>query len=134
EFTAPWSFREPASAIIAPHLSASAGHVIIYHLITEGRCVASLDGREPIPIASGDIVIFPHGDAHILGNGPTRTIDLESRLREILADGLKLARAGGGGELTKIVCGYMSCDPQLSSAFLAGLPPMFRVPIRDGAG
>ena len=134
EFTSPWSFREPASAVVAPHLSPSAGHLIIYHLITEGRCAANLEGGKPIGVGSGDIVIFPHGDAHILGNGSTQTIDLEMRLQEILSGGMKLARAGGGGEVTKIVCGYMSCDPQLSSALMAGLPPMFRVPIRDGPG
>jgi AraC-like DNA-binding protein len=134
EFTSPWSFREPPSAVVAPHLSPGAGHLIIYHLITEGRCAANLEGGKPIGVGSGDIVIFPHGDAHILGNGSTQTIDLEMRLQEILSGGMKLARAGGGGEVTKIVCGYMSCDPQLSSALMAGLPPMFRVPIRDGPG
>jgi AraC-like DNA-binding protein len=134
EFTSPWSVREPPSAVIAPHLSSSGGHVIIYHLITEGRCVAGLDGDKPIGIASGDLVIVPHGDAHILGNGSTKTVDVEPMLHEILAKGLKLARAGGGGEVTKLVCGYMSFDPQLGNALLAGLPPLFRVPIRDGAG
>jgi AraC-like DNA-binding protein len=131
EFTSPWSFREPPSAAVSPHLSPSGGHVIIYHLITQGRCSASLQGDKPIEIGSGDIVIFPHGDAHILGNGSTQTIDMEPRLHEILAQGLKLARAGGGGEITKLVCGYMSCDPQLSTVLLAGLPPLLRVPIRD---
>jgi AraC-like DNA-binding protein len=134
EFTAPWSFREPRSEVVAPHFAPGGGHVIIYHLLTEGRCTASIEGGKPISACSGDIVIFPHGDAHILGNGSTKTLDIESRLHEILAQGLKLACAGGGGEMTKIVCGYMSCDPQLSSALLAGLPPLLRVPIRDDAG
>ena len=133
EFTAPWSVREPRAEVVASHFAPGRGHVIIYHLLTEGRCVASLEGGKPIEIGSGDIVIFPHGDAHILGNGSTKTVDLEPRLHEILAQGLKLARAGGGGEMTRIVCGYMSCDPQLSGALLAGLPPMLRVPIRDDA-
>jgi AraC-like DNA-binding protein len=133
EFTAPWSFREPRSIAFAPHFSRSGGHVIIYHLITEGRCIARLEDDNPVDIRSGDIVIFPHGDAHILGNGSTKTVDMETGLHEILGKGLKLARAGGGGEVTKIVCGYMSCDPQLSGAFLAGLPPLLRVPIRDEA-
>jgi AraC-like DNA-binding protein len=133
EFTAPWSVREPRSEVLARHL-AGGGHVIIYHLLTEGRCAASLEDGKPIEMGSGDIVIFPHGDAHILGNGTTKVVDLEPRMPEVLAQGLKLARAGGGGELTRIICGYMSCDPQLSSELLVGLPPLFRVPIRDDAG
>jgi AraC-like DNA-binding protein len=134
EFTAPWSVREPRSEVVAPHFAPGGGHVIIYHLLTEGRCVASLEGGKPIEIGSGDIVICPHGDAHILGNGSTKAVDLEPKLQEILAQGLKLARAGGGGEITRIVCGYMSCDPQLSGSLLAGLPPLFRVPIGDDVG
>jgi AraC-like DNA-binding protein len=134
EFTAPWSVREPPSEVVAPHFASGGTHVIIYHLVTEGRCVASVEGGKPVEIGCGDIVIFPHGDAHILGNGSTKVIDLEPRLQEIRAQGLKLARDGGGGEMTRIVCGYMSCDPQLSSALLVGLPPLFRVPIRDDAG
>jgi len=133
EFTAPWSVREPRSEVVAPHLSPGGGHVIIYHLVTEGKCRASLDGGSSIEIGAGDIVIFPHGDAHVLGSGSTKTVDLGLKLREVVAQGLKPARVGGGGEMTRIVCGYMSCDPQLSSALLAGLPPLFRVPIRDDA-
>jgi AraC-like DNA-binding protein len=134
EFTAPWRVREPRSEVVAPHFAPPGGHVIIYHLLTEGRCVANIEGSKPVPIDSGDVVIFPHGDAHILGNGSAKTLDVEPNLQEILAKGLKLARAGGGGEATKIICGYMSCDPQLSSALLAGLPPLLKVPIRDDAG
>jgi AraC-like DNA-binding protein len=60
-------------------------------------------------------------------------VDLARELHRIFEEGLNLAQGGGGGEVTKFVCGYMSCDPQLSRAFLAGLSAMFRVNIRDGA-
>src|SRR5439155_20552866 len=46
-----------------------------------------------------------------------------------------LARAGGGGEATLFVCGYMECDRELSKTFLGGLPPVFKVNIKkDAAG
>jgi Cupin len=49
--------------------------------------------------------------------------------------GLKVARYGGVGELTKFVCGYMACDPSLSEAVLVRLPPMFVINIaNDPAG
>src|SRR5262245_49120185 len=134
EFTAPWSFRSPPSRVYLPYFAPGAGHVIIYHLLTEGRCVAGLEDGEPVVIAAGDVVIFPHGDAHIISNGRgAQIIDTERELQRILAQGLKVSRLGGGGEVTRIVCGYMSCDPQLSAALLSGLPPVFRVPIRDDA-
>lgn len=132
EFTAPWGFRAPPSRVLAPHF-AGVGHVIIYHLLTEGRAFASLEDDRRIPLTAGDIVVFPHGDAHIIGNGgPLEPVDQERELHRIFAQGLKLAHAGGGGEVTKFVCGYMSFDPQLSGVFLAGLPAMFKVHVRDG--
>jgi transcriptional regulator GlxA family with amidase domain len=44
-------------------------------------------------------------------------------------------RAGGGGAITRFVCGYLTCDPHLCRPILSGLPPVFKVNIRtDGAG
>ena len=40
EFSAPWSFRSPASCNVAPFVAAGAEHVIIYHLLTEGHASA----------------------------------------------------------------------------------------------
>ena len=132
EFTAPWSFRAPPSCVVVPYFAPGGGHVIIYHLLTEGRAFAGLEHGDRVPLTAGDIVIFPHGDAHILSNGaPVEPIDNERELHRILAQGLKLARAGGGGEVTRFVCGYMSCDPQLSRVLLGGLPSVLKVSIRD---
>jgi AraC-like DNA-binding protein len=134
EFTAPWAFRAPPSRVLVPHFAPGGGHVIIYHLLTEGRGFAGLEHGERIPIAAGDVIIFPHGDSHILGNGaPVDPVDNERELHSILAQGLKLACAGGGGEVTKFVCGYMSCDPHLSQVLLAGLPAVLKVNVRGGA-
>src|ERR1043165_8378784 len=69
EFSAPWCLSEPRSNAIASYLSPEAGHLILYHFLTEGRAYARLpDGRQE-ELTAGDIVIFPHGDAHLLGNG-----------------------------------------------------------------
>jgi AraC-like DNA-binding protein len=133
EYTAPWSFRTPPSCVLVPHFAPGGGHVIIYHLLTEGRKFAGLEHGERIPLTAGDVVIFPHGDSHVMCNGaPIDPVDYERELHRIIAQGLKLACAGGGGEVTKFVCGYMSCDPQTSRVLPAGLPPILKVNIRDG--
>jgi AraC-like DNA-binding protein len=132
EFTSPWSVRTPASCILAPYMAPGAEHVIIYHLLTEGRASVHIEDGEDIPLSAGDIVIFPHGDAHIMGNGTAATtIDEEKELARLLAQGLKISRMGGGGEVTKFVCGFMACEPRLSKVFLNGLPPVFKVNIRN---
>src|SRR5215469_14269883 len=134
EFSSPWSFCSPASRTVAPYLAPGAGHIIIYHLLTEGHASARLSDGDPIALDAGDLVIFPHGDPHIIENGPpTKTVDLAKELARLVAQGLKLARFGGGGEVTKFICGFMACDPQLSQVFLSGLPPVFKVSIRNDA-
>jgi AraC-like DNA-binding protein len=85
-------------------------------------------------LEAGDIVIFPHGDPHVMENGPrTATVDNGKELAKILSQGLKRACVGGGGEVTRFVCGYMSCEPRLSKVFLNGLPQIFKVNIRNDA-
>ena len=135
EFSAPWCFRSPASRTVGQYLSPGSRHVVIYHLLTEGRGYAHIEeDGPPVPLNAGDIVIFPHGDPHIMGNGPSvKPVDSAQELQRVLSQGLKVSRLGGGGEITKFICGYMACDPQLSRTFLGGLPPIFKVHIRNDA-
>ncbi len=134
EFSSPWSVCSPPSPAVASCLAPGAGHLIIYHLLTEGGAYARLVNGERIPLDAGDIVIFPHGDAHFIENGlPTKSVDIAKELARIVSRGLKLASLGGGGEVTKFICGYMACEPRLSQVFLSGLPPVFKVSIRNDA-
>jgi AraC-like DNA-binding protein len=49
---------------------------------------------------------------------------------KVRARDLSPLRAGGGGAVSKFVCGYMTCDPHLSRPILNGLPPVFKVNVR----
>jgi AraC-like DNA-binding protein len=134
EFSSPWRFYSPDSRAVAPYVAPTARHVIIYHLLTEGHASARLVDGHRLILEAGDIVIFPHGDAHILENGPaTKAVDMEQELARIFAQGLKRSSLGGGGEITKFVCGFMACEPRTSQIFLSGLPPVFKVSIRNDA-
>lgn len=133
EFSSPWCARQPDGCSIAAYLSSSSTHVIIFHLLTEGRGYARIEknGR-PVSLSPGDIVMFPHGDAHLMGNGPPVTpVNSAEQLQQVLAEGRMLSQFGGGGELTKLICGYMACDLRLSQIFLAGLPSVLKINIRD---
>ena len=134
EFSAPWGFRSPESQQVAPRLAPEGGHVIMFHLLTDGRGTARL-GERVVSLRAGDIVVFPHGDAHVLENGmPVPAARPSHNVNRVLGLGLRVARGGGGGEVTKFVCGYMACEPRLSRLVLSGLPSIFKVSIRDDAG
>jgi len=129
EFSAPWCLSSSPSKAMVPHLAPTAGHLIIYHFVTDGHAYAKLPNGQRVELSAGDIVIFPHGNAHLLGNGSAKPVDSLSTLGKNLKQGLKLARFGGGGAITKFVCGYLACEPRLSEVFLAGLPPILKVHI-----
>jgi hypothetical protein len=74
-----------------------------------------------VELTAGDIVIFPHGDAHFLGNGwPEKPVDSIRTFGKNMTEGLRVARYGGGGEITRFVCGYLACQPRLSEMLLVG--------------
>lgn len=135
EFSAPWCFCSPPSTVLAPYLSADSKHVIIFHLLTDGSGYAEVEGNSrSLPLSAGDLVILPHGDPHALRNGPfVKPTDHTEQVRQVFAQGLKVSRMGGGGEVAKFICGYMACDPQLSRLFLGGLPSILKVNVRTGA-
>jgi AraC-like DNA-binding protein len=133
EFSAPWCLNSAQSTVVAPYLSPRAGHMIIYHFLTEGRAYAMLPGGPREELTAGDVVIFPHGHAHLLGNGlPIKPVDSLQTFMKDLVQGLKLVRFGGGGEITRFVCGFLACEARLSEVFLAGLPPLLKVHVVQG--
>ncbi|BCA53775.1 Transcriptional regulator, AraC family [Nitrospira sp. KM1] len=135
EFSTPWCAREPDSCTMATYLSVQSKHVIIFHLVAEGDAYVRMgeDGGR-ISLVPGDIVVLPHGQAHMMGNGPPVTpMESAGHLPRIVSEGLRLYRFGQGGDVTKLICGYMTCDPQLSQMLLAGLPEIIKINIRDHA-
>ena len=128
EFSAPWCFGSSGAAGIEPFLKPPVRHLIMFHFLIEGRAYASLHDGLREELHAGDIVIFPNGDSHVLGNGPpVKPVDSFRTFRQHLSDGLKVVSYGGGGELTRFVCGYMACDPHLCETIFSGLPRMIRV-------
>jgi AraC-like DNA-binding protein len=132
DFSAPWGFAAPASLALAPSLAPGAAHLVIYHLVIEGRAVARLGEEESIALEPGDIVIFPHGDPHIItsGVGSGEPHQTSAIIRKVMTRDFSVLRAGGGGTKTRFVCGFMSCDPHVSRPILDGLPRIFKVNIR----
>jgi AraC-like DNA-binding protein len=132
EFSAPWGFSAPASNVIATTLALGAAHLVLYHFVIDGGAVAELGDAQFLELKPGDIVIFPHGDPHHMSSGKEalRPFPNYGIAAKIKARDLSPLRAGGGGDTSRFVCGYMTCDPHLSRPILNGLPPVFKVNIR----
>ena len=133
---APWGFAVPPLKRVAHVLAPGTERLVGYHLVTEGKALVRFDDETEIPVAAGDIVIVPHGDAHTVTNGsPARLIDSGESLGQNLAGTLSTMQAGGSGEVTHFVCGYFGCDRHADRTFLAGLPMIIKISVRgDAAG
>lgn len=131
EFSAPWGISVPASKKIADRLAPGTSHSLLYHLVVEGGAVVEMADGQPLELKSGDIVIFPHGDAHHMSSKGAKPPFPNYGINDkIDARDLSPLHAGGGGEASHFVCGYMTYDPHLSRPILTGLPPVFKVNIR----
>jgi AraC-like DNA-binding protein len=136
EFSAPWRLSTPHCRVLAPTLAPGAPHMVIYHLVVDGAARASVDGTPEVDLSPGDIVVFPHGDPHHLSAGTgTNPVETAALLHRITTGDLSPMQAGGGGAVTRFVCGYLTLDPLLCGPILESLPPMLKVNVRtDRAG
>jgi hypothetical protein len=83
-FTAPWCVATPAEATRAQTLGLGAERVLLYHYMVDGSCLVTLEGMAPQPLTAGDVIIFPHGDAHTLASstgGQPQQLDAQAALR-----------------------------------------------------
>lgn len=129
-FTAPWCYQSPHADIAAPLLEPDAERVVIFHMVTDGECHAVLEGREPVRLVAGDVIVFPYGDAHRMASAPDVPPAQGAPLGQLLQRRPRRLAYGGGGATTCLLCGYLACDARLAHLLLAGLPPLVRVNVR----
>jgi AraC-like DNA-binding protein len=132
---APWVEASEEGSKVAPQILPGVQHAISYHVIAEGRCFATIEGTPPIRLEAGDIIVFPHGEAHTLASEPGLAAKPKPAIyREVAAASfLPLScELGGRGETTVIVCGFLGCDIRPFNPLIATLPRVMH--LRDRAG
>lgn len=134
EFSAPWGFVSPPADEIAPIVAPGVERLVTYHLVSKGGARVRLEGSPDLAVSGGEIVIVPHGDAHTVFNGePATFVNSADAIGNFWSGQVATARFGGGGAVTKIVCGFFGCERHAAKLFLAGLPPLMKVSLRGDA-
>jgi AraC-like DNA-binding protein len=139
-----WAAETPVSTNFGPALMPGAEHVMPYHVIASGNCWAGIIGEPPVRLDAGDVVLFPHGDAHVMSSAPgmrakpamawffeTKIDRLPIRITYEGTKGPTLSPPGQVG-LTTVVCGFISCDLKPFNPLLAALPPLMKLSQGDG--
>lgn len=131
EFREPWCISAARGQELAQVLAQPHDHMAVCHLIVEGRCWARFAGEQPLELAAGDVLVLPHGDAHLLGSGINHgPLTVRDAVQLKLPD-LGRIRYGGRGASTEIVCGWFAYERDLGPPMMAPLPTMFRTCIRS---
>lgn len=135
---APWVAEAPPTAELAEMVMPGAEHVIEYHVVLSGTCWAarsSGDNEPPVRLGPGSIVIFPHGDGHVLSSAPGMRARPELDLYRLPTEDQRLPqvlRKDVGDEETQLICGFLGCDARPFNPVVEALPPV--VHIADGFG
>ena len=106
----------------------NAKHLVYYHLVTQGSCLATLPGVAPVRLETGDMALFPSGDAHVVASASGLSpVPIGTLLKPSGADAVvhRLVH-GGGGETTRVVCGFLACDTRLFEPLLLALPRILK--------
>ena len=122
EAAGPWSVETVAARELSPRIMPAAEHLISYHILTDGRCYGGVIGEEQVELAPGDVIVFPHGDAHVMSSGRDVRIgqDVQRTAQSPYPFTVFLGDQGQPG--ASLVCGFLGCDRRPFNPLLAALP------------
>ena len=116
DMRAPWAFR------------VDGAEVAKFHLVLAGSAWVSLEGRDPMPVDAGDLVVLPRGQPHTIYDDPgSPVVALEQIIQDQAPADASQIRYGGTGALTRLLCGGFSVAGALPDATLAVVPDVVRV-------
>src|SRR4051812_2046037 len=129
ELSSPWVAETPHSREIAGAVMPGSERVIHYHLVARGSCWAHAVGDPPAQLREGDLIVFPHGDHHVLCSAPGMRAapDMARFARPSTPLPLVYEMGGGGPDRVRLVCGFLGIDERPFNPLLAALPPVIHL-------
>ena len=114
DFAAPWG------------MAMDAGKLAQFHLVVRGQCwLQTDDATDPIPLAAGDVIIFPHGAAHRLSDIPGRDSQPGPAVLAAYKDQMPMFQ--GDANCTTLICGHFEFDRTLRHPFIRQLPYLIQL-------
>jgi AraC-like DNA-binding protein len=131
---APWAMLQPTGPVIADSVLPGVQHLISYHAVTAGRCHVGLLDDEMVEFETGDVIVFPHGDSHVLKSAldvPAK-VDLSHYRQPATQLPIRVRVAGDENDAVHLVCGFLGCDARPFNPLIGSLPRMLHVRARAG--
>ncbi|WP_347312242.1 AraC family transcriptional regulator [Defluviimonas sp. SAOS-178_SWC] len=121
-FTEPWGVRVPAFRNVAR-----------FHFAHRGEAMVRVAGQpDPVILAQGDLIIIPHGAAHVLScrhTGPDEALPLDDVLSQSGFPGHGTLVWGGDGAPrdTQLICGHFALAEGSRHILFERLPPFIHL-------
>jgi AraC-like DNA-binding protein len=116
EFTSPWGVS--SEGLTAP----------MFHIVLSGNGFITVQGHEPIAMGTGDLIMMPHGHIHSLQSEfSVPTVKFTDLMVGDPPRKPDIIRSGGGGAVTRIVCGHLAFDQGEMHPLLAQLPALIHI-------
>lgn len=96
----------------------------IFHAVLRGQAVVQVEDREAEKLDEGDVLLLPHGSAHVLADRAKRR---STPLMELPAHdeaGVRVVTGGGDGPKTSILCGMVRFPAGTAHTLLGALPEL----------
>ena len=65
-----WVTEAPPSVSISSAVMPGSEHLMEYHVVLGGSCWAGITGEPQFEMHAGDVILFPHGDPHVMSSVP----------------------------------------------------------------
>lgn len=128
EYTEAWAYESLPSADAAQILAPGARRVVLFHVVAAGRCWIETETGERLWADDGDVIVLPYNDKHRMGGTrAAECVPVANLIDPPPWDRMPVIRHGEGGDLTSVVCGYLTCEDPLFDPRLRIFPPAFVV-------
>ena len=132
----PWVTETPPGVSIVNGIFPGTQHLVPYHIVTRGTAWGGAAGETPVRLEEGDVIVFPHGDAHTLSSAPGMRGTVDATLYRRRSDRPQPHQVtmGASAATTHLVCGYLGCDARPFNPLLAALPRVLHAAGADDEG
>ena len=105
---------------------------LLFHFVTAGHCWIQVEGVEDRLLLPGALALVPHGRGHMLVSRPgqpaEKLFDLD---REQVSERYEIARVGGGGPPSNVICGAVRFDHPAARQLVSLLPRLIVIEALD---
>ncbi len=130
-FSSPWALDSPNPGLLACVVLPQAECMALFHVVIDGECWVDCQGHAAVHITTGDAIIFPHAHSHTMRSRPgVNPMPIRNILPSRPSDELLQIKYGGGGEVSRFICGYLACD-QRFKPLIGALPTILLVRSRN---